>query len=188
VGARAEEAPEILYDGSTGDTTVVAYDPGGVTGWALASVHPDSIVVPEIRILDNISHFACGQIVGDEFRQVDQMVGLANEWPGASLVIEDFVLAKMSADRALLSPVRLTSAFRYEMRKESNGERVVRKQGRSLAFTTVTDDRLKRYRGGYYAATAGQEHARDATKHLFTWLKRLKENVRLRIEVFPDLR
>lgn len=187
--ARRHPVHDILYDGSTGDVTAIAYDPGGVTGWSVICVHPDSIVLPEFRVIDNITHWAAGQFIGDEFSQVDQMVKLARDWPGASLVVEDFILERMSADRALLSPVRLTAAFRYAMRLEANETRLVSKQGRSLAFTTITDDRLKVLAGGkFYIRTAGAAHARDAVKHNLCWLKRLKENLRLRLSVFPDLR
>lgn len=184
------ELPDVLYDGSTGDPTIIAYDPGGVTGWAMMQVASEALSDPDYLIMQNVTHFACGQFLGTEFAQVDQMVQLAEDWPGAGLVCEDFVLRKFDKARELLSPVRITSAFRYTMSKcesyvDGQDGRLVRLQQPSLAMTTVTDDRLKAMR--YFERTAGAPHARDATRHVITFARRLKEDVRLRSAVFPAL-
>jgi hypothetical protein len=181
----------IEYDGTTGDPTVIAYDPGAVTGWALMSVHPDALLYPDFKILANVTAFAFGQFVGNEFVQVDEMVRLAALYPGAALVVEDFVLRQFNMGREVLSPVRLTAGFRYAISRGISAEkseedgpfkyeqeqwrigRIVRVQQPALAMTTMTDDRLRRL--GYYERTAGQAH------------KRLKENDKLRKEVFPLL-
>lgn len=195
-------ADEILYDGTTGDPTVVWFDPGGVTGWAVFSVHPDSLLDPSFRILENVTHWACGQLTGGEFAQVDQMVDLARTWPGAAIGCEDFVLRKFAGGRELLAPVRLNAAFSYAMKRGLTSERdgrtgerkpaidrggyvTIHYQQASLAMTTMTDDRLKAL--GYYERTIGLQHARDAVRHNITFLKRLKEKPLLRKEVFPDL-
>jgi hypothetical protein len=174
---------EIVYDGTTGDPTVVAFDPGGVTGWAVFSVHPESLLDPTLKVMHNITHFACGQFIGSEFAQVDEMLQLSADWPGGSFVVEDFILQKFDSSRELLSPVRLTAAYRYNMSRQQGV--IVKVQPRSLAFTTFDDARLRAM--GFWEQTTGQVHARDSIKHGLTWLKRLKTNVRLRLEVFPQL-
>lgn len=184
---------EVLYDGADADATVVWFDPGGVTGWSVFSVHPDALTNPEFRILDNISHWACGQFVGPEADQVDQMVDLARTWPGAAIGCEDFILRKVLRGRELLAPVRMNAAFSYAMKRglvadpKLGRQRLVEieYQQASLAMTTMTDDRLKRL--GFYERTVGKEHARDAVRHGITFLKRLKENHFLRSRVFPKL-
>jgi hypothetical protein len=184
------EVPEVLYDGSSGDPTLIAYDPGGVTGWALMQIAGEALTDPEYKIMNNVTHFSCGQFLGTEFSQVDQMVALAEDWPGAGLVIEDFILRKFDRGREVLSPVRITSAFRWAMSHaesyvEGQAGRMVRVQQPSLAMTTMTDDRLKALR--YWERTTGTPHARDATRHVITFARRLKEDVRLRSAVFPAL-
>jgi hypothetical protein len=184
------EIPDVLYDGSSGDPTLIAYDPGGVTGWALMTIASDALSDPDYKIMQNIQHFSCGQFLGTEFSQVDQMVALAEDWPGAGLVIEDFILRVNDRGREVLSPVRITSAFRWAMSHahsyvDGQEGRPVRIQQPSLAMTTMTDDRLKALR--YHERTAGMPHARDATRHVITFAKRLKEDVRLRSAVFPAL-
>lgn len=193
---------EIRYDGTTGDPTVISYDPGSTTGWALMSVHPEALVKPDVRILSNVEHMSFGQFVGTEYAQVDEMLALAAEWPGAALIIEDFVLRRFDAGREVLSPVRITAAFRYGLSRgliatrDKEGSfnheasswsagRIARSQQASLAMTTMTDERLQRV--GFYERTSGKPHARDALRHTITFLKRLKENSKLRKEVFPYL-
>lgn len=184
---------EILYDGSDGDPTVVWFDPGGVTGWSVFSVHPDSLTDPEVRILENVTQWSCGQFIGPEAEQVDQMVALARLWPGAAIGSEDFILRKFGQGRELLAPVRMNAAFSYAMRRGliddpklgKQRQVVIEYQLSALAMTTMTDDRLKRL--GYYERTVGKEHARDSVRHNITFLKRLKENHKLRLRVFPAL-
>jgi hypothetical protein len=107
---------EVLYDGTSGDPTIIWYDGGGTTGWAVISVHPDALTDPECRVLDNVTYFAAGEFYGNEFMQVDQMIALAEEWPGAVLGVEHWVLYDSSAgrkDENLVSLVRINAAFRY---------------------------------------------------------------------------
>lgn len=107
---------EVLYDGTSGDPTVIWYDGGGTTGWAAMSVHPDALTDPECRAMENITFFACGEFYGNEFMQVDQMIALAEAWPGAALGVEHWVLYDSSAgrkDENLVSAVRINAAFRY---------------------------------------------------------------------------
>lgn len=177
-----QEAPEILYDGSTGHPTVIAFDPGGVTGWAVGKVHPYCLTEPDqYMVLDNIDTLQIGQFVGNERQQVDQMLELCAAWPGAAVVVEDFILRAFRQDRNLLSPVRITAAFRYAL-----GPNVVcTMQQPSLAMNTMKDEQLKAI--GYYERTVGQQHARDALRHLFTYLIRLRNDPARLAAAFPAL-
>lgn len=183
---RKLERLNLLYDGSSGDPTVVAFDPGGVTGWAVASVHPDAVRKSKFTIMDNVTHFACGQFVGNEFEQVDEMLDLIRQWPGAVRVTEQFILLQNNTSDALLSPVRINSALRFGLHLQSKGkDRRVFNQLPSLAKSTMTDERLAAL--GYGEPTRGKPHARDATRHVFTMWKRIKTQYPLRKTAFPVL-
>lgn len=166
----------------TEDPTVVWYDPGGITGWTVISVHPEALTEPDVRILDNVLHFGFGEFEGGEFSQVDQMIELADEWENAILGTEHFILQQFRRDENLLTLVRLNAAFRYEMMRHGRSRRVHR-QNAQLAFTTITDARLASW--GYASRLAGKPHAKDAVKHALTFLKRLKTQPKLFGEVFP---
>jgi len=173
--------PDVLYDGSSGDPTVISFDPGGVTGWAVSSVHPLAVRDSKYKIMENITHFACGQFMGSEFDQVDQMIDLVKRWPGAAKVTEQFILLQNNTSESLLSPVRINAALRYGLGRKNR----VMNQTAALAKTTMTDARLDDI--GYLEQTRGKPHARDATRHNFTFWRRVKMNRALCREVFPSL-
>jgi hypothetical protein len=113
---------EVLYDGTSGDPTVIWYDGGGTTGWTVISVHPDALTDPECRVTDNITHFATGEFYGNEFMQVDQMVSLAESWPGSALGVEHWVhydSTQGRKDENMTSLARINAAFRYAMHLRS---------------------------------------------------------------------
>lgn len=216
---------EVLYDGTSGDPTVIWYDGGGTTGWAAMSVHPDALTDPECFVLDNVTFFACGEFYGNEFMQVDQMIALAEAWPGAALGVEHWVLYDTSAgrkDENLTTAVRINAAFRYGLHLRSieralwasgiggmellrggppallsvDGKPVKREVppvSRQLAKFGVHDMPMEvlhqaEYHGkSLYLLSRGSEHARDATRHVLTFWKRIKGQPKLRAEVFPAL-
>lgn len=173
------------------NATVIAFDPGGTTGWALYTVYPEGLSdLPDHRgerVLDNVIKWQHGQVdcgstkgnlgvslhrgisTDGENAGVNELVGLVRAWPGAAIVIEDFILdpARFNTGRDLLSPVRITSAISYLLWLQRREYFV---QSASLAKTTVTDERLKAW--GYYSSTGGLNHARDADRHALTFLKR----------------
>jgi len=84
------------------------------------------------------------------------------------LVIEDFILRERTKQRNLLSPVRLTAGLLQEC---LNWDRLcgLTLQSSSDAKSVVTDERLKQL--GLWQA--GQQHARDACRHLALFLRKL---------------
>jgi hypothetical protein len=93
----------------------------------------------------------------------------AGKVPGITdVVIEDFVLRERTKDRSLLSPVRITFGLEHELWMSPDNF-FTTKQQPSDAKSTVTDDRLKRW--GMW--TVGQQHARDATRHLILFLRKV---------------
>lgn len=163
-------------------STVIALDPGGTTGWCVLAVHPESLVEPDVTILGNILWWTSGQFTGTEYKQNSQIIDLIECWPYAAVLLEDFILRKQLRSRELLSPVRITSVIEYEL------ERVGRpcfKQQPSEAKNTATDDRLKNW--GLYRREGGEEHARDATRHAITFLRRAKDRPNIRHRAWPSL-
>lgn len=164
-----EEALELYGDAQEEDNlyTALSFDPGGTTGWSIIAVHPEAVGGdPDVKILDNVEFWTCGELIGSEFDQVDEMVELVERWPAARLVIEDFVLRVKSPDKGILSPVRITFGVELGCRP-----RYFVKQAPALAMSTITDDRQKEM--GFWVP--GKPHARDATKHSLTFLKRMRE-------------
>jgi hypothetical protein len=177
--------PEV--DETSGFPTVIWYDPGGTSGWSVFTVHPDSLTDPEIRVLDNVEHHICGEFYGDEYKQVDQMLDLADSWPGATLGTEQFVMYDSSRGRkdpALLTLVRLNAVLAYELRRHGRDRRLYR-QNAQAAMREMPDNRLKAC--GYYNCSIGSAHARDADRHALIFLRALKANPTLRLECFPFL-
>lgn len=84
------------------------------------------------------------------------------------LVIEDFILRERTKQRNLLAPVRLTAGLVQEVLR-SDKLIGITLQSASDAKSVVTDERLKAL--GLWQV--GQQHARDAIRHLALFLRRL---------------
>jgi hypothetical protein len=161
-----------------GFPTVIAFDPGGTTGWAVITVHPDALEDPDVPILENILHWDQGQIVGDEHSQVDHIIEMLDLWDGAAVLFEDFELRTMAAE---LSPVRITNTVSWALTRLFDPPRNIFLQMPAMAMTTATDARLRRWK----LYRPGQEHARDATRHAIVFLRRAKQAARMRAAAFP---
>lgn len=146
---------------------VLAFDPGGTTGWALFAVHPDAMGPdPDIHVFGrygNLIQWTAGEFTGPIDEQVDEAIDLISVWPTARIIAEAFKLRQLNAD---LAPVEFLAAMRWGMRPR----RFADLQQPALAKSTLTDDRQKSL--GLWIP--GKEHARDAIKHGYTYLKRQK--------------
>lgn len=172
--------------------TVLALDPGGTTGWSVMSIHAEALLDPEVPILENIVFWQHGQIdcgstkgnlgtsgVGDitdgvstsgEAAGVNEIISLLRAWPGAVIVIEDFIVRQMNQSRDFLAPVRITAAVSQYL---YNQRRSMFVQQPAMAKTSATDERLQKW--GLYDRNGGLGHARDADRHAITFAKRLKQ-------------
>jgi hypothetical protein len=176
---------------------VVAFDPGGTTGWCALGVDPSALSLPGLVtetpleaciVLKEYGEIDCGSHKGENAR-VSHAVNMNGEcdgvhnmlslvlarWPKSAIVIEDFILDMKRADKSrdLLSPVRLTSAFSYGLWRgdplmNSSGLDRIFVQDRVNPKTTCTDDRLRRW--GLYDRHSGP-HARDAMRHAYYFLR-----------------
>jgi hypothetical protein len=187
---------EITYT----ETTVIAIDPGGTTGWSLLSVHPESLVQTNADFLDNIFCHQHGQVdcgthrgnlhsslhdgisTDGEFSGIYDLAEFIKLWPVAAVVIEDFTLRTLRMDRDLLSPVRITSAIGYSMWLNGREYHV---QSPADAKTICSDQRLKEW--GMYDPYGSLQHARDADRHALLFLRKAKTNPKFRALAWPHL-
>lgn len=187
---------ELSYESAT----IIAIDPGGVTGWSLISVVPEVLQVDDAYILDNILRHQHGQVdcgtrrgnlasslhpgisTHGEFSGVYDLAKFIRSWPGAAVIIEDFSLRQFRKDRDLLSPVRITSALGHELWKTGRDYHV---QNSGDAMNTCSDDRLREWK--LYDELGGLKHARDADRHSLLFLRRAKCDKELRASAWPHL-
>lgn len=135
-----------------------------------------------------IIDWATGEIDGPEEEQVIKIARWAKQMQGmtykvgAAFVVEDFdlMIQNPTTDTAMLSPVRIAAMLGYAARTNQMGDARIVMQGRTIAKTTITDDRLKRL--GYW--TSGSDHERDATRHVITALRRASQDWDLRDELW----
>jgi hypothetical protein len=183
---------------------VVAFDPGGTTGWCALGVEPQALTglgpegpLQDYIVLKEYGEIDCGARKGEigwhsinangENDGVQNMLGLVTaRWPKSAIVIEDFILDFKKADktRELLSPVRLTAAFSFGLWRADPivigaGLERISIQDRSNVKTTCTDERLRNWK--LYDRHSGN-HARDAMRHAYYFLRQRRGNTVMETE------
>lgn len=185
------------FDGEPDELAIViAFDPGGTTGYCVMGVTPEAIAGGGIEgkdLRECLSYIDYGQIdcgsrhgqtgvgmtrghdglnISGEYAGIAQMLNIIESFDNPVVVIEDFVLDVHKANRGrdLLTPVRiiagLSTLMQYSFGKDCMDWVFI--QNRSLAKTTCTDERLKNW--NLYDGASGP-HARDATRHAFYFLR-----------------
>lgn len=178
----------------TPELNVLGVDPGGGTGWC-------RITIPRLSIFGDepprIIEWDYGLIRGTEPEQAIEIARLAREIQsltykvGPAIVVEDWDITPTNntTDPESLSPVRIGAMLRM-LHHQTNMEGTVKVawlgdstltfQGRTIAKTTMTDDRLKS-RHMYVE----QKDIRDATRHALTMLRRAHQNPELAADLWP---
>lgn len=191
---------------------ILAFDPGGHTGWSLLLLRKEfapgvSIFNVDTKTVNGIhGNFGIREILSGSSRitwehgEVDctewehsgrenkgayDCISLVEAWPSAAVIIEDFILRVQRKDRDLLSPVRIAAKIDYQCwlsgRKPQWQQPAMGKQ--------ITDARLKDL--NVYTAQGGGVHARDADRHIITFIRRCIGNFdsakQLRREAWPHL-
>jgi hypothetical protein len=160
---------------------VIGIDPGGTTGWARFTVPRDCMYGNE---RSSVVSWDYGELTGPEDVQVDNLCRLARQTQslsymvGPALVCEDWDVdpSFKNTDTEYLSPVRIAAKLGYAIHLGKANDSRLTLQGRSIAFTTMNDDRLRR--SGYWVE--GSDHIRAATRHAITALRRAKESDKFR--------
>lgn len=167
---------------------VLAYDPGGTTGWAVMCVRPKDLLSSKPFNRRLLAHYASGQIVGDEMTQIDQLVELVDHWPRAAVVGESFVQrirnTGLETDEAY-SPVRINATLKWWLATE---DRYLYKQSPAMAKDRWTDDRLRQAKldPDPDGPKARDRHARDGVRHAALFLGRAREQKGLRHNAWPQ--
>lgn len=178
-------------DRSNSYLAIMAFDPGGTTGWCATLFRLGHLAL--LREQGLRAFFASealtltsGQLTGSETSQALAARGLirAGVAEGRAdyiiLLYESFILRQMRKDRDLLSPVRVTA--KLEMINELEWGFPELYQQPSLAKSSMPNARLralKLYR-------PGKPHANDAIRHNVTLIRRLATKPKLLGKVLYD--
>lgn len=154
---------------------IVAFDPGGITGWAHLIIHMDAFRSPKERVLKHLKYWKCGEYNGTEFEQAEAALkrcrearfGLMPFNSEVDIVGEDFHLTQIKGGKALLSPVRVLARIDHIVERDLHIQ--VQYQNRELR-TNVTKERLQRM--GIWPVRGKDAFA--AMQHAVTWAKRRK--------------
>lgn len=165
---------------------IIGVDPGGTTGWCRLTVPRASVVA---GAPGEIIEWDYGELTGRESDQVKELCSIARVTQGLAYKVGPAMVVEAwdndpsfkSTDTEPLSPVRIGAmlVFCLDQTKLLNDARI-HFQGRTMAFSTATDERLKRW--GLYIA--GSDHIRAATRHAITALRRAKANPALASELW----
>ena len=186
---------------------IVAFDPGGTTGWSIMRVDIERLFDPKVRPHEMITHWWHGEIdcgaqsgnagssalaqgydLGESETgeaagvfMCERLIYHAGRPPRSAVVIEDFILRTQTQARDALSPVRITAALQQYLWESK--DTTTFKQQPSEAKTTCTDDRLKQW--GFWVP--GSRHARDADRHAILFLRKTREKRTKIFQAWPVL-
>jgi hypothetical protein len=151
---------------------LLAVDPGDTTGICIIAVPRLSILGDEPR---DILHRETFDLTGSLRAQVGSITRLARSLGDRILIVcEDFDLggnrlAGEASEADVSIPIRMGAALQYAVECGHVGHSALTFQGRTIAFGTATDARLKKW--GMW--DVGSPHKRDATRHAIVMLRRL---------------
>lgn len=178
---------------NTKNIHVIGIDPGGTTGWA-------RFTIPRVCIFGDeepsIVEWDYGVFQGPANEQVMAIARYARETQsldykcGPALVVEDWDPDPnfKVADKEVYSPIRIGAklALLWHLSNPTIpgpnwlGDATLTFQGRVIAKTTYTDERLKNLK--LYVAN---DHIRDATRHALTAIRRARQNPEFAEELWP---
>ncbi len=180
---------------------IVAFDPGGTTGWGHIVLDYRAFSRPQNKALRWVKNWNCGEFTGPENAQVEQASRLIwrakfGDMPfnsttdvvsagmsRADFLSEDFELTQQVGGNNLLSPVRINAKLDWVCH---GWGLKLNLQKRSLR-TNVTPERLLRFgftspmnRRGRWTTTGRGKDAFSAMQHAIVWLRRVKQEARSR--------
>lgn len=177
--------PSRFTSETTGWATVVAYDPGGTTGWAVMCVEPKTLLKNQPATSTIIKHYASGEITGEEPEQCDQIAELIDAWADSAVVGEQFTIRKFLQNREFMAPERINACIRWHLHGYG---RPLFTQTPEMAKSKWDDGRLKRTKtNGSPWWVVGKDHARDGTRHAGLFIDRARAQPDLRGRAWPHI-
>lgn len=159
---------------------ILAFDPGGTTGWAHLVLDYHAFSRPEASALANLISWDCDEIAGTELDKLGKCAALIwgfhfpNEYNSRlDVVSEGFDLKQLIGSQAnLLSPVRINAVLDWECRKQGLELHIQDRSARSAQ----TPARLNAFGfEGRWSPNGKGKDAFAALQHAVTWLRRVKE-------------
>lgn len=171
---------------------VFGIDPGKTTGWCRMMIPRECLFANKAHLWgkapSEVLEWEYGEITGHEVDQAIEICRILRTTQGMdykvgpAAVIEDFTIQinAPTTDPELLSPVRIGAMLVMCRRLRQMGDTHLVFQNRTIAKTTITDERLKAL--GYYVP--GPDHIRDATRIAITALRRARQDMGFRDELW----
>lgn len=174
---------------------IVAFDPGGTTGWAHLILDYRAFSRPDNKALRWLKHWECGEYTGPENSQVAEAsrliwrakfgdmpfnsdVGVVSSGlTRADLLSENFELTQQIGGNNLLSPVRINakldwicSQWALKLNLQKRGLRLQQTAHRLNLMGFMSPFR----KNGTWSSTGRGKDAFSAVQHAVTWLRRVK--------------
>jgi hypothetical protein len=143
---RTRKSGELPFSGK-----LLALDPGQTTGWAYF----------EGTSLKLFGQLQTGEINPNTLKNIRNLVTVA--CPAEVCVFEDYRVYGWRAKQHAFSELHTTQLIGLIQTELMSNGIEYHKQMAVVAKSFATDDRLKEW--GFWEATAGQKHARDAIRH-----------------------
>jgi hypothetical protein len=171
---------------------VIAFDPGGVLGWAHLVFHFKAFTTPRAKVLANLLWWSAGEFDGTETANLEAAVVLIHDGrygkmpfhSKTDVVSEDFELTQMVGGHNLLSPVRINAVLEWETAKVGGVHFHLQKR---QMRTSVTPERLRLMRfespmskRGTWVTNGRGKDMFAAMQHAVTWVRRVKQEANKR--------
>lgn len=175
---------------------VFGIDPGGTTGWCRMMIPRDCLFANKPHLWGKapsaVLEWEYGEITGEETEQAIELARILRNTQGMdykvgpAAVVEDFSIQinNPTTDSELLSPVRIGAMLLMLKRLRQMSDTRIVFQNRTIHMTTMTDERLKS--AGYYVP--GPDHIRDAIRIAITALRRARNDMSFRDELWDPQR
>lgn len=172
----------------TPELHVIGVDPGGTTGVCRITVPRLAIFGNEPSSIIEWDYFALN---GPEPQQATELARYVRETQSLSYKIGPAIVPEQwdqdpsfkSTDPEALSPVRINAMIVLLKYQKLLGDATVTFQSRTIAATTATDDRLRKWR-----MYVNQRDIRAATRHAITALRRASQNPEFADLLWPNAR
>lgn len=161
---------------ASGKVSVLGLDPGGTTGWAVATVNIEAIQTG--NIISGLRYWSTGNLVGGIGEQVEALGSLFDSWPDAAIVAESFDTNRQAAFE--VDSIEVNGGIKYLTWCDCREHKLFW-QTPAFAKTTVTDELLHKWK----LYRPGQDHGRDALRHCLTFLRRCAEDLELAWRAWP---